>query len=313
MRIFRDWRGLPGDARGAVVALGNFDGVHQGHAHVLRAAHRARPDVPLAVLTFEPHPREIFRPHEPPFRLTLAPARAEALAALGVQIVYEMPFDIAFSEMTARAFVTKVLRDGIGSAHLVCGPDFAFGHHRDGNSESLTALAESLGIGLTVVTPFADEAGQISSSRIRNDLQAGRPEHAARQLGRPWAIRGSVESGEARGRILGFPTANIALGRLLEPARGVYAVSTVLPDGRRLNGVANIGRRPTLGAGLQSRLEVHLFDFADQLYGDELDVALIAFLRAERKFDGLDALQAQISVDATAARHVLDLAFPPSP
>ncbi len=312
MRLFSDWRGLPDDARGATVALGNFDGVHLGHAHVLRAAHSARPDVPLAVLTFEPHPREMFRPDDPPFRLTLSPTRAEALAALGVKLIYELTFDTAFSEMTAEAFVTEVLRDGIGARHLVCGPDFAFGHRRGGDGAFLAARAEALGIGLTVVPPLVDESGQISSSRIRRALQDGYPERASLKLGRHWTIRGSVLHGDARGRTIGFPTANIALGRHLEPARGVYAVTTRLPDGRRLRGVANIGRRPTVNGGPETRLEVNLFDFEGDLYGEELEVALHAFLRPERKFPGLDALRAQIAADAAEARHLLDLAVPRS-
>lgn len=312
MRLFRDWRELPEDARGAAVALGNFDGVHLGHVHVLRAAHGARPDAPLAVLTFEPHPREVFRPDDPPFRLTLSPARAEALAAHGVKIIYEMPFDAAFSEMTAEAFVTGVLCGGIGARHLVCGPDFAFGHRRRGDTSFLAARAEALGVGLTVVPPLADESGPISSSRIRRALQDGYPERAAIKLGRPWTIRGIVMQGDARGRTIGFPTANIALGRHLEPARGVYAVTVRLSDGRHLRGVANIGRRPTVGAAPETRLEVNLFDFQGDIYGEELAVALHGFLRPERKFAGLDALRAQIAADAAEARRLLDLLLPPS-
>jgi riboflavin kinase/FMN adenylyltransferase len=312
MRIIKDWRGLPEDARGAVVALGNFDGVHLGHAHVLRAAHRARPNAPLGVLTFEPHPRELLRPYERPFRLTLAPARADGLAALGVQIIYEMPFDTQFSEMTAETFVTEVLHHGIGARHLVCGPDFAFGHRRGGDTNFLGARAEALDIGLTVVRPFLDEAGQLSSSNIRRALRDGYPERAALKLGRHWAIRGTVIPGDRRGRAIGFPTANVLLGRHLEPARGVYAVTAGLADGRRLRGVANIGRRPTVHAVPESLLEVNLFDFAGDIYGEELEVALIAFLRPERKFAGIEALRAQIAADAAEARRVLDLATPPS-
>ena len=313
MRIFRDWRGLPEDARGAVVALGNFDGVHLGHAHVLRAAHRARPQAPLAVLTFEPHPRELLRPYDRPFRLTLAPARSDGLAALGVEIIYEIPFDTRFSERTAETFFNEVLHQGIGACHLVCGPDFAFGHRRGGDTHFLAARAEAVGIGLTVVRPFNDEAGQLSSSRIRRALEDGYPERAALKLGHHWAIRGTVIPGDRRGRAIGFPTANVLLGRHLEPTRGVYAVLAVLADGRRLRGVANIGRRPTVNAVPESILEVNLFDFTGDLYGQELDVTLLAFLRPERKFAGIDALRAQIAIDAAEARRVLDLAVPPSP
>jgi len=306
MQIIRDWRDLPGSARGGTVALGNFDGVHLGHVHVLRTAHAARPDAPRAVLTFEPHPRELFRPDDPPFRLTLSGERAAALAALGVELLYELPFDRAFSEMTADQFVVEVLQCGIGAKHLVCGPDFAFGHRRGGSVGFLSARAEMLGIGLTIASPFGDASGAISSSVIRRALQDGYPERATAMLGRPWAIVGTVQHGDARGRTLGFPTANIPLGRHLEPARGVYAVTARLPDGTVAPGVANIGRRPTVSAGIESRLEVHLFDYAGDLYGAELAIALHGFLRAEQRFPGLDALRLQIARDAEAARRLLD-------
>jgi riboflavin kinase/FMN adenylyltransferase len=305
MEIYHGWRDLPAHARGASVALGNFDGVHLGHAHVLRTAHAARPDAPLAVLTFEPHPREVFRPDDPPFRLTLAPERAAALAALGVRILYELPFDRAFSTMSAEAFVTEVLHAGIGARHLVCGPDFAFGYRRGGDVAFLATRAEGFGIGLTVATPFGNGAGPISSTRIRRALQDGYPERAAAQLGRPWTITGEVMHGDARGRTLGFPTANIPLGRHLEPARGVYAVTVRLPDGSTYGGVANIGRRPTVSAGLESRLEVNLFGFAGDLYGQTLAVSLHAFLRSERRFAGIEELRAQIAADAAEARRLL--------
>jgi riboflavin kinase / FMN adenylyltransferase len=305
MRIFHDWRDLPDDARGATVALGNFDGVHRGHAAVLRAAHAARPDAALAVLTFEPHPRELFRPDDPPFRLTLSAERADALASPGVALLYELPFDHPFSLMPAEAFVTEVLHERLAAKHLVCGPDFAFGHRKGGDTAFLSARAEALGIGLTLVPPLADAEGPLSSSRIRRALRDGYPERAASELGRPWAIRGEVMHGDERGRTIGFPTANIALGRHLEPARGVYAVTARLPDGCILSGVANIGRRPTVNAGTESRLEVNIFDFDGDLYGAELTVALHAYLRPERKFAGLDALKAQIALDATEARTLL--------
>jgi riboflavin kinase/FMN adenylyltransferase len=305
MRIFRDWRALPPDARGATIAMGNFDGVHLGHAQVVRAAHAARPDAPLAVLTFEPHPRELFRPDDPPFRLTLSAERADALAKLGVATIYELPFDHDFSMMTAEHFIADVLYNGFGAAHLACGPDFAFGHRRGGDVALLADRVETLGIGLSIVPPLADEAGPLSSTRIRRALQDGYPDRANAALGRAWAIRGTVAHGDKRGRTIGFPTANIALGRHLEPARGVYAVTTTLPDGRTVKGVANIGRRPTVNEGPESRLEVNLFDFAEDLYGQELSVALHSFLRGERRFAGLEELKAQIAADAGEARKLL--------
>jgi riboflavin kinase / FMN adenylyltransferase len=307
MRIFQDWRALPPDAHGATVALGNFDGVHLGHVQLLRAAHAARPNKPLAVLTFEPHPREVFRPDDPPFRLTLSAERADALATLGVDVIYEIPFNHAFSLMPAEAFVTEVLHDGLGARHLVCGPDFAFGHRRGGGTAFLAARAEALGMGLTLVPLVGDTQGPLSSTRIRRELQDGYPERATAELGRAWTIRGEVAHGDARGRTIGFPTANIALGRHLEPARGVYAVTVRLPDGSMRNGVANICRRPTVNAGPESRLEVNVFDFDGDLYGAELAVSLHAYIRAEVKFPGLDALKAQIAADAAEARRLLSV------
>ena len=305
MDIVRTWRDLPEALRGATVALGNFDGVHRGHAHLLRAAHGARPGARLAVLTFEPHPRELFRPEDPPFRLTLAPERADALAGLGVQILYQIPFDREFSLLSAEAFVDDVLHHGAGAAHLACGPDFAFGYRRGGDVATLAHRAEALGIGLTIVPKLADAQGPISSTRIRRLLQDGYPERAAADLGRPWAVRGPVTHGDKRGRTIGFPTANIPLDAHLEPARGVYAVTATLPDGASVPGVANIGRRPTVNDGLESRVEAHLFDWDGDLYGQEVAVALHSFLRAERKFASFDELRSQIASDASQARAVL--------
>jgi riboflavin kinase/FMN adenylyltransferase len=306
MRVFRDWRDLPADARGATVALGNFDGVHLGHAALIRTAHTARPDAPLAVLTFEPHPREVFRPDDPPFRLTLSAERADALAALGVSLLYELPFTRDFSLMTAEAFVTEVLHQGLGARHLVSGQDFAFGHRRGGDAAFLAVRAERLGMGLTLVPLVSDLEGPLSSTRIRRALQDGYPERAAAELGRPWTIRGMVAHGDKRGRTIGFPTANVVLGRHLEPARGVYAVTARLTDGVIRPGVANIGRRPTVNAGPESRLEVNIFDFDADIYGAEISVALLAYIRPEVKFSGLDTLKVQIAADVAEARRILD-------
>ena len=304
-RIVTGWRDLPAELRGATVALGNMDGVHLGHLAVLRAAHAARPAAPLAVLTFEPHPREHFRPDDPPFRLTLLPAKAAALGAAGARIVYAIPFDAALAAMPAETFFDEVLCRGLGAQHLSCGQDFAFGHRRGGDARRLAQMAEAAGIGLSIVPPVTDAEGPISSTRIRRVLQDGYPERATAKLGRPWEIRGEVVHGDKLGRVLGWPTANMWLGRHLEPARGVYAVTMVLPDGREVKGVANIGRRPTLGGDPKTRLETHLFDFAGDLYGQEVGVRLHHFLREDRKFDGLEALKAAIAQDAEDARAAL--------
>ena len=308
--IIQDWRDVPAALRGATLALGNFDGVHLGHAAVLRAAHAARPDLPLAALTFEPHPREHFRPDDPPFRLTLLPAKAEALGALGASVVFALRFDAALAAMPAEAFVEEVLHRGIGAKHLACGPDFAFGHRRGGDTAFLAREAEKRGIGLTIVPPVMDDGAQISSTHIRRLLQDGYPERAARDLGRLHEIRGEVFHGDKLGRELGWPTANILLGRQLEPARGVYAVTAVLADGVVVPGVANVGRRPTLGGDPVTRLETHLFDWSGDLYGQEIRVRLHAFLRPDATFDGLDALKVAIAADADAARRVLAALIP---
>lgn len=305
--LFETWHGLPDTARGATVALGNFDGVHLGHAAVLRAAHAARPDLPLAALTFEPHPREHFRPEDPPFRLTLLPAKAAALRDAGAALVYALPFDAELAAMPAETFVEAVLHQGLGARHLACGADFAFGHRRGGDVAFLTREAERRGIGLTIVPQVMEEAGPVSSTRIRRALQDGYPERAAQLLGRVWEVHGTVFHGDKLGRVLGWPTANILMDRHLEPARGVYAATVRLPGGQVVPGVANIGRRPTLGGDPVTRLEVHLFDWSGDLYGQEIAVALPHYLRADAKFDGLEALKEAIAADALAARQALGI------
>lgn len=303
--IIDTWHHIPREARGATVALGNFDGVHLGHVAVLRAAHAARPDLPLAALTFEPHPREHFRPDDPPFRLTLLPAKADALRAAGVSCVFALPFDDAFAAMSAEDFVEQVLHRGLGAKHLACGPDFAFGHRRGGDVAFLQREAERRGMGLSIVPPVQQDGEAVSSTRIRRLLQDGYPDRAAEKLGRPWEIRGTVVHGDKLGRVLGWPTANIWIGRHLEPARGVYAVTVALPDGREAKGVANVGRRPTLGGDPETRLETFIFDFAGDLYGREIGVRLIRFLRPDAKFAGLDELKDAIARDVEEARAAL--------
>lgn len=304
--IIEGWHQVPEAARGATIALGNMDGVHLGHAAVLRAAHAARPDLKLAALTFEPHPREHFRPDDPPFRLTLLPAKAAALAVAGASFVFALPFDDAFAAMTAEAFVEEVLHRGLGAKHLACGPDFAFGHRRGGDVAFLAQEAEKRGMGLSVVPPLLHDGEAISSTRIRRLLQDGYPERAAEKLGRPWEICGPVVHGDKLGRVLGWPTANMWLGRHLEPARGVYAVTVALPDGTEAKGVANVGRRPTLGGDPQTRLETFIFDFAGDLYGQEIGVRLVRFLRPDAKFAGLEELKVAIAQDVEDAKAALD-------
>ena len=303
--IIEGWHQVPRAARGATVALGNMDGVHLGHAAVLRAAHAARPDLPRAALTFEPHPREHFRPDDPPFRLTLLPAKAAALGAAGARVVVALPFGPELSAMSARDFVEETLHRGLDAKHLACGPDFAFGHRRGGDVAFLQREAERRGMGLSIVPPVQQDGEAVSSTRIRRLLQDGYPDRAAEKLGRPWEIRGTVVHGDKLGRVLGWPTANIWIGRHLEPARGVYAVTVALPDGREAKGVANVGRRPTLGGDPETRLETFIFDFAGDLYGREIGVRLIRFLRPDAKFAGLDELKDAIARDVEEARAAL--------
>lgn len=310
LRIFRHTTDLPADARGSVVALGNFDGVHRGHRQVIgRAAEAAgAAGVPVAVLTFEPHPRRLFRPADPPFRLTPFRIKARHIEELGVDLLFVIHFDAEFSRRTAEAFVREVLVRDLGARHVVVGHDFVFGRGRGGDVGLLRRMAGEGGFEVSEVSPAADEGGGIfSSTRVRTLLAAGKPREAARLLGRPWEIEGRVEHGFQRGRTIGFPTANLDLDDYQRPAFGVYAVRAGIDQGTGTvwhGGVANLGRRPTVG-GTAELLEVHLFDYSGDLYGRHLRVQLLDFLREERKFDGLDALRRQIGEDAAAARRLL--------
>lgn len=301
------WRDLAAGDRGAAAAFGNFDGVHLGHQRVIDAALDAakRLGAPPAVISFEPHPQRWFKPDTAPFRLMTLDQQTRALAALGIELFYVLPFDAELSAMSARGFATDVLSAALDVRHIAAGFDVTFGKGRDGSADTMRALGAELGFGVSIVERVDDLDGEkLSSSAVRDALQAGEPQRAATILGRPFAIQGVVTQGDQRGRLLGFPTANVELGDYLRPAFGVYATVTRLADGREVKGVANLGRRPTVG-GVVERLEVHLFDFAEDLYGQTVETALIAFLRPEMKFDGLDALKAQIALDAAAARKAL--------
>jgi len=323
MRVFRSFENLPIDARGAVVAIGNFDGLHLGHQTILGHARKmaAELNVPLAILTFEPHPRMIFRAGEPPFRLTSAQDRVAAAAELDIDLFYEVEFDRAFSALTAEEFITRVLVDGLGARHVVVGWDFCFGKGRAGNVDTLRAMGEKNGFGVTAVDAVTHDNGIVySSTAIRQALREGRPEDARVLLGRPWEIGGIVIHGDARGRTIGFPTANVALGLHLRPKFGVYAVrlGLVAQDGSHrvecwIDGVANIGVRPSFGGDEEAGLEAHLFDFDRDIYDRAVRVRLIGFIRGEQKFDGLDALKAQIGRDVNTAREILAANPPVNP
>jgi len=310
MQIHIGHQGVPEAGRGAAVALGNFDGVHRGHRAVIdtaRAVARAK-GWPLGVLTFEPHPRSFFQPAGAPFRLTDAATKADLLAAAGVDWLYQATFDRAFASLEAEAFVREVLVGGLGAAHIVCGYDFVFGRGRSGNTKMLEGLGRTLGFGVTVVAPVRDGDAAYSSTVIRGLLQEGRPREAAAMLGHRWSIEGEVRGGDKRGRTIGFPTANVELGEFMVPALGVYAVRAGLETaegGRTWHpAVANLGRRPTFDKR-DILLEVHLMDFQGDLYGRRLWVEFVDYIRPERKFDGLEALKAQIAADRDRARVIL--------
>jgi riboflavin kinase / FMN adenylyltransferase len=306
MRRHRIYEGLAAADRGAAVAIGNFDGVHLGHQSVLALARAAAAerDAPLGVVTFEPHPRSFFDPDGAPFRLMNAEARAHRLEKLGVRQLYEIPFDAALASMSAEAFVERVLVAGLGIRHLVAGADFRFGKGRAGDGLLLRAMAARLGFGVTLAPLVSEGGGDVSSTAIRRALSEGRPEHAARMLGHWHRIEGVVEHGDKRGRTLGFPTANVALGGLHLPRFGVYAVGVDVLDGPhcgRWRGAASVGERPTFGVNAPN-LEVYLMDFEGDLYGAHLSVALVAFLRPELRFESAAALVDQMQADVAEAR-----------
>ncbi|GAA4822023.1 bifunctional riboflavin kinase/FAD synthetase [Sphingosinicella ginsenosidimutans] len=304
---------VPERLRGGIVALGNFDGFHEGHQAVVgRAVSRARAEGrPALVATFDPHPVHYFRPDLPPFRLTSLDQRQRLFAEAGADAMLVFRFDAELAGVTAPDFVTDHLASRIGAAGVVTGEDFTFGKGRGGNVDVLKLLGQANRISVDAVAPVVEDGEAVSSSRIRDALRAGDCPLAARLLTRPFAIEGVVEHGDKRGRELGFPTANLAMGDYLRPRFGVYAVRGRLPDGRMVDGVANLGTRPMFDPP-KELLEPWFFDFDGDLYGQTIEVALIAFLRDETTFDGLDALKAQIMRDAEAAKAAL-AATPPQP
>jgi riboflavin kinase/FMN adenylyltransferase len=297
---------IPDAFRGGVVALGNFDGVHAGHQAVIGAAvaeARAR-GVPALVATFDPHPVRHFKPETAPFRLTSLDQRQRYLAEAGADAMVVFAFGDRLANVTADEFVAAWLGRHLGATGVVTGEDFTFGKGRGGNIATLQTLGAAAGITSTSVGPVCDAEGPISSSRIRAALQAGDCETATRLLTRPFAVQGPVIHGDKNGRKLGFPTANVDMGGYLRPRYGIYAVRGHLADGRVLNGAANLGIRPTFDPP-KELLEPHFFDFSGDLYGQDIAVEFVSFLRAEAKFDSLDALMAQMARDCDEARQQL--------
>jgi riboflavin kinase / FMN adenylyltransferase len=303
MLTYPHWQGLDPSARGASVAMGNFDGVHLGHQSVLDLA---RGDAPLGVVTFEPHPREYFAPGVP-FRLMNAESRANRLAKLGVEKLYELPFDAALAGLTPQEFVRDVLAHGLGIAHVVVGADFCFGKGRKGKAADLLALGLAHGFRTTIAPLIVAGGAAISSTAIRRALSEGHPRDAKAMLGHWHRIEGEVIHGEARGRELGYPTANMSVAGLHLPAFGVYAVrADVLtgPDAGSYMGAASLGVRPMFGVNTPN-LETYLLDFTGDLYGQHISIGFVDYLRPELKFDGLPALITQMAADCDRARQIL--------
>jgi riboflavin kinase/FMN adenylyltransferase len=308
LRVIRGWNDLPPGDRGAAVAMGSFDGVHRGHQQVIALAAKAAGELgaQLGVITFDPHPRVYFRPDEPAFHLMKPDQQARALEALGVDVLYVLPLTPELAGMTDREFATRVLHEGLGARHVAVGFDNSFGKDRTGSPETMRAYGREMGFGVSVAEPVADGAGEkFSSTAVREALRDGHPEAAAAILGRPFAIEGAVQRGRQLGRKLGYPTANVALGDYVIPKFGVYATRTRLPDGRDIPGVANIGINPTIEGIRAPLLEVWLFDFDEDIYDQVIETDLIAFLRPELKFDGLETMTTQVMKDARAARDLL--------
>lgn len=311
MKIVRDYHCVDASDRGATVAIGNFDGVHLGHQAVIDQARTALPDAPLGVLTFEPHPRAYFRPQANPFRLMNAAARAARLRKLGVSVLYELAFDAALAALSPREFAGHVIASGLGLRHVVVGADFCFGKGRVGTAEDLMQFGAEMGFGVSIAELVTSKAGAIpgavSSTAIRTALSEGAPRHAAGMLGHWHRIEGEVIGGEQRGRDLGYPTANMSIDGLHPPKFGVYAVLAEVRDGPHAgsyHGAASIGVRPMFGEN-RANLETYIFDFAGDLYGATVSIALVEFLRPEMTFDSVAALITQMEADCTKARAIL--------
>ena len=307
LKVIHGWKDLEPEHRGAALALGEFDGVHRGHQRVIAAAATAAKALkaPLGVISFEPHPRRWFFPEVEPFRLMTLVQQARALDDLGVDVFYVLAFDAEMAEMTDEDFAREVLARGLGARHVAAGFDITFGKGRSGDPDSLRRYGAAHGFSVSIAERAGDERiAKFSSSAVREALKAGLPERATEILGKPFAIEGVVVEGQKLGRQLGFPTANINGGDYVRPRLGSYATRTRLADGREIPGVANFGVNPTTGL-VEARLEVWLFDFDEDLYGQTIETDLVAFLRPELKFEGLEALIDQIGKDADAARKIL--------
>lgn len=305
MQVVHGYTHVPVTARGAVIAIGNFDGVHRGHrALVAETVAKARElGRPSGVMLFEPHPREFFHPSEPLFRLTPLNTKLALLEKLGLKVAFVQNFDQHFSQLSALEFIERVLVAGLGVSHAIIGYDFYFGHKRAGNPQMLVEAGQTMGFGVTVVAPVAEAGEVFSSSAVRVYLAQGDVKGATQALGAPWRVTGKIVGGAKRGTGMGFPTANIPMPKGTALAHGIYAVRAHV-DGEVHNAAAYLGTRPTFDDGMPV-LEVYLIDFKGDLYGHEMEVEFVDFIREDRKFHSAEELVAQMEIDVQRIRDVL--------
>jgi riboflavin kinase/FMN adenylyltransferase len=305
MHVIQSHKHVPQEYRGASVAIGNFDGVHRGHRALIREAKaeaRAK-RVPSAVMVFEPHPREFFQPNEVQFRLTTLKRKLAIFEKLGLDLVFVEPFDAELAALPAEAFIERVLVAGLGATHVVIGYDFYFGHKRGGNPELMVRAGEELGFGVTVMPPIAEDGEAFSSSAVRLHLAQGDVKGVTHMLGEPWRVSGKVIGGAKRGTGMGFPTANLPMPKGTTLGHGIYAVRAHL-DGMAYDAAAYLGTRPTFDDG-QPVLEVFLFDFNGDIYGREIEIEFVDFIRGDRRFRSVEELVAQMEADIAQAKAVL--------
>ena len=307
MQVFKTFRDLPPQAKGAVIIIGNFDGVHRGHRTLINLAREkaAALNVPVGVLTFEPHPRALFRPDDPVFRITPSALKQRQLAAAGVDLLFSLAFDWDFASLSPQHFIDQVLKGGLAPAHIIVGQDFCFGQLRKGTTDTLKAS----GLDVTAIDKVVDEDGDdVSSSAIRQELRFGNIEAANLLLGWEWEMEGIIRKGDQRGRELGYPTANVPLGETLHPAYGIYATYVKIvedgPDAPWLPAATNIGIRPMFELAV-GQIESYIFDFDRDIYGKTLRIKPVKRLRGEAKFESLEALIVQIGQDCAEARKIL--------
>jgi riboflavin kinase/FMN adenylyltransferase len=307
MKIITDYQNCPADAKNSIIALGNFDGVHKGHREIIKfiTASAKKNGIPSAVMTFEPHPVSVFKPEVENFRLTTLEQKAELLADLGIDFLFVNNFNHQFAQISAEDFVHNILVDSLQVKHITIGYDFIFGHNRGGNAALLKELSQKYKYQFTQVEAISDNEEVFSSTRIREALSAGDLAKAKSMLGRNYSSYGIVARGDNRGKSLGFPTINVNTGDLLLPHMGVYAVKVKVNSGKKVySAVANIGTKPTFN-GTKTGLEVHIFDFDKDIYGANVEIEFIEYIRAEKKFDSIELLKSQISTDCVKAREIL--------